>query len=83
MGDLIVRPGNFEELPELARKKWLESQIQEKKSMMFRQKQQLDACEQEIEDIREGKMKKIQYSMLCLGEDIKKFQQELNQVVIT
>jgi hypothetical protein len=82
MGDLVVRPNNMEKLPQLARQKWLEAQIQEKKSSLFNLKQALDKCEQEIADIQEGKMKKIQFSMLCITEDLKEFQQELNTVII-
>lgn len=79
MGDLTVKP-QFDDLPELAKRKWLEAQVQEKKSGLFALKQQLDKCEQEIADIQEGKMKKIQYSMIVLTEEMKKFQQELNTV---
>ena len=83
MADIIVRPNNLDELPALARKKWLESQLQEKKSSGFRLKQQLDMCEQEIEDIKEGKMKKIQYSMLVLDDEIRRIKDELNVVDLT
>jgi hypothetical protein len=82
MGDLIVRPNNLDELPQLARQKWLEAQIQEKKSSLFNLKQQLDKCEQEMIDIREGKMKKIQFSMIAVGEELQKMQSELNEVII-
>ena len=82
MGDLVVIPNNLNELPQLAKQKWLEAQIQEKKSSLFNLKQQLDKCEQEMLDIREGKMKKIQFSMIAVGEELNKFQSELNEVII-
>ena len=66
----------------LAQKKWLEAKLQEKKSSLFNLKQQLDKCEQDIEDIKEGKMKKIQYSMICNAEDIKEIMSELHTVLI-
>jgi hypothetical protein len=83
VGDLIVIPENLHELPAIAKRKWLEAQLQEKKSSAFALKQQLDMCEQEIEDIREGKMKKIQFSMLAIDAEIKKFKDELNVVDLT
>lgn len=82
MGDLVVIPNNLESLPQLARQKWLEAQIQEKKSSLFRLKQALDMCEQEMLDIREGKMKKIQFSMIEVGEGIRQYQEQLNSVVV-
>ena len=83
MADAIVRRDDFESLPSIARKKWTESQLQEKKSSMFALKQSLDRCEQEIEDIKEGKMKKIQFSMLVLSDEIKNMTAELNVVDLT
>jgi len=81
MADSLVRY-DPDRTPIDARKKWLEYQIQEKKSAMFALKQQIDKCEQEIDDIRNGKMKKIQYSMIMLTEDVKELSEELNTVLI-
>ena len=66
--------------PPDAMKKWLECQLQEGKSVMFKLKQQLDLCEQEIEDIRAGKMNKIKYSMIMASERVKQISAELNVV---
>lgn len=74
---------DLKEAPFDAKKKWLESQLQEKKSSMFALKQQLDHCEQEIDDIRNGKIKKIQYSMIMIQEEIKKISAQLNTVDLT
>ena len=83
MADLsIIRREDMIDLPLTAQKKWLESQLQEKKSGMFALKQQLDKCEQEIEDIKEGKIKKIQYSMIVLAEEVRKITETLNEVII-
>ena len=83
MADALVKRNDFDLLPALARKKWLQSQLQEKKSSMFNLKQALDKCEQEIEDIKEGKMKKIQFSMLVLADEVRDMTAELNVVDLT
>ncbi len=83
MADLsLIRMSDLDDAPVDAKKKWLECQIQEAKSVLFKLKQQLDLCEQEIDDIRNGKMKKIQYSMIMTTEKIKSLSQELNTVSI-
>jgi len=79
----LVNIGDLKEAPPDAIKKWLQAQLQEKKSQMFALKQQLDKCEQEIEDIREGKIQKIKYSMIMVGEQVKKISSELNIVDLT
>ena len=83
MADALVKRNDFDSLPALTRKKWLQSQLQEKKSSMFALKQALDRCEQEIEDIKEGKMKKIQFSMLVLADEVMGMTAELNVVDLT
>ena len=83
MGDLVVKADNFDGLPAMAKKKWLQAQLQEKKSSLFALKQSLERCEQEIEDIKESKMKKIQFSMLVITEEVKDMTQELNTVDLT
>ena len=83
MGDtqlVSVKDLQQQKVPPDAIKKWLEAQLQEKKSSLFALKQQLDKCEQEIEDIREGKIKKIKYSMIMNTEQVKKISSELNVV---
>jgi len=83
MGDRsLVRIEDLQDAPADAVKKWLESQIQEKKSALFALKQQFDKCEQEIDDIRNGKIKKIQYSMIMLTEQLKRLTAELNTVIL-
>lgn len=74
--DIMIAP----DTPPDAQKKWLECQIQEGKSVMFKLKQQLDLCDQEIDDIRNGKMKKIQYSMIMAAEKVKNLTAQLNTV---
>ena len=82
MADLPVIKRYDVDEPLDARKKWLEAQIQEKKSRMFATKQEMDKCEQQIDDIRNGKMRMLQYSMIMLTEEVKKLSAEVNQVVI-
>ena len=78
----LIRIQDLQDAPQDAQKKWMECQIQECKSTMFALKQQLDRCEQEIDDIRNGKMKKIQYSMIMATEKLKSLTAELNTVII-
>jgi len=83
MADLQIAKQRYEvDEPADAKKKWVEAHIAELKSRMFGVKQALDKCEQEIEDIRNGKMKKLQYEMIMLGELLKKYNEELNIVII-
>lgn len=83
MADLAIAKQRYEvEEPPDARKKWVEAHIAELKSRMFGVKQALDKCDQEIEDIRNGKMKKLQYEMIMLGELLKRQNEELNVVII-
>lgn len=82
MADLDIARRYDVEPPPDAQKKWLEVQLQEKKSRLFQLKQQLDMCEQKIEDIRNGEMKKIQFSMIMVTEEVKKLSSELNTVIL-
>lgn len=82
MADLVMRPRYEVEEPSDARKKWLEAQVAEIKSRMFSTKQAIDKCEQDIEDIRNSKIKKLQYEMIMLGEVLKKYLCDLNEVII-
>jgi hypothetical protein len=81
-GSLITMK-DLESVPPDAKKKWLQALLQEKKSALFKLKQQLDACEQEIEDIREGRINKVKYSIIVTMEQVKKIQEELNIVDLT
>jgi hypothetical protein len=86
MGDLlVVKDKGRYDVPEPldARKKWVEAQMQEIKSRMFAAKQELDKCDQEIDDIRNGKMKRLQYNLIMLAETLKKYNEELNEVIIS
>ena len=82
MADLPV-PINYEvPEPAHARKKWMEAQIQEKKSRLFSTRQMIDHCEQQIEDIRNGKIKALQHSMIMLEEQIKHMDGQLNAITV-
>lgn len=63
--------------PMAAQKKWLAGQIQEKKSSLFALKQQLEKYEQQIEDIREGKVKQVEYAVLMKIEELKNYVADL------
>ena len=83
MADLAIAKQRYEvDEPPDAKKKWVEAHIAELKSRMFGVKQTLDKCEQEIDDIRNGKMKKFQYELIMLGELLKKYNEDLNVVII-
>lgn len=79
----LITKADLERMPADAKKKWLQAMLQEKKSALFAHKQQLDKYEQEIEDIREGKINKVKYSMIMINEQIKQISQELNVVDLT
>lgn len=79
----LITKSDLERMPADARKKWLKALLQEKKSATFALKQQLDKLEQDIEDIREGKMNKIKYSLIMNIDQIKQIEQELNEVDLT
>ena len=68
---------DLKDAPSAAQKKWLEGQIQEKKSSLFALKQQLEKYEQQIEDIREGKIKQVEYAVLMKIEELKNYVADL------
>ena len=62
------------------RKKWLQSEIQIKKSTLFGHNQQIEKYKQEIEDIREGKINKVKYSMLATLDQLQQYEKLLEVV---
>lgn len=73
----LVSLKDIQDAPLAAKRKWLEAQIQEKKTALFNLKQQLERYENDIVNIREGKMKNTEYAVLMKIEELKHFTADL------
>ena len=76
----LITKNDLERMPRDARKKWLQALLQEKKSATFGLKQQLDKLEQDILDIRDGKINKVKYSMIMTLKQIDEIEAVLKEV---
>ena len=73
----LITRNDLERMPKDAQKKWLQALLQEKKSATFGLKQQLDKFEQDIIDIRDGKMNKVKFSMIMTLKQIEEIEAAL------
>jgi len=76
----LITKNDLERMPRDAQKKWLQALLQEKKSTTFALKQQLDKFEQDIIDIRDGKMNKVKYSMIMTLKQIEEIEAGLRSL---
>lgn len=73
----LISLKDIQDAPLAAKKKWLEGRIQEQKTSLFALKQQLEKYENDIVNIREGKIKQTEYAVLMKIEDLKNFVADL------
>ena len=65
----------------IAQIKWLQGKVQELKTQLFGQKQQYEKYQQQIVDIKEGKMNNVKFSMLQKLEEIDAHQKDLDSLL--
>ena len=66
MGDIATRQHWFSEEDDFVKERQLKVQLAERKARLFASKQEKDKCEQQIRDIREGKVVGLEASIHML-----------------